>query len=96
MTKKETPLKHLNITIKGRVQGVWFRKYTCDKARKLGISGFVRNQPNGDVYVEAEAEQETLDKLIAWCHSGSPLASVKEVVWQEDELKNFIGFEIEH
>lgn len=88
-------MKHLNITISGRVQGVWFRKYTHDKAIKLGIRGFVRNQPNGDVYAEAEADQETLDKFIAWCHSGSPLASVKEVVWQEDELKNFIGFEIE-
>ncbi len=88
-------MKHLNITISGRVQGVWFRKYTHDKAIKLGISGFVRNQPNSDVYVEAEAEQEALDKFIAWCHSGSPLSSVKKVVWQEDELKNFIGFEIE-
>lgn len=89
-------IKHLNITIKGRVQGVWFRKYTCDKARKLGISGFVRNEANGDVYAEAEATQEVLDKFIAWCHSGSPLASVKEVICEDGDLKNFSGFEIDH
>lgn len=88
-------MKHLNITIKGRVQGVWFRKYTHDKAQQLGIKGIVRNQPNGDVYTEAEADQETLDKFIAWCHVGSPLSSVKEVVWQEAEMKNYTNFEVE-
>lgn len=87
-------LKHLNITIVGRVQGVWFRKYTERKAIELGIKGFVRNEPNKNVYVEAEAGQAILDKFIAWCHAGSPLASVKEVKWEEGEMKGFDGFSI--
>lgn len=86
------PLKHLNITISGRVQGVWFRKYTERKAIELGIKGFVKNETNKNVYVEAEAQQAVLDKFIAWCHVGSPLASVKEVNWEESELKNFTAF----
>lgn len=89
------PLKHLNITIVGRVQGVWFRKYTESKANELGIKGFVRNEPSGDVYVEAEAEQAVLDKFIAWCHVGSPLSSVKEVKWEEGEMKSFSDFRIQ-
>lgn len=88
------PLKHLNITIVGRVQGVWFRKYTESKANELGIKGFVRNEPNKNVYIEAEAEQVILDKFIAWCHVGSPLSSVKEVKWEEGEMKNFTDFRV--
>lgn len=76
------------------MQGVWFRKYTESKANELGIKGFVRNEPNGDVYAEAEAEQTVLDKLIAWCHVGSPLSSVQEVKWEEGEVKGFEGFSI--
>jgi len=48
------PLKHLNITISGRVQGVWFRKHTETKAIELGVHGFVANKENGNVYVEVE------------------------------------------
>lgn len=87
-------MKHINITISGRVQGVWFRKYTERKANELGIKGFVRNETNGNVYVEAEAERAVLDKFIAWCHVGSPLSSVKEVKWEEGEMKGFEGFGI--
>ncbi len=87
-------LKHLNITISGRVQGVWFRKYTESKANELGIKGFVRNEANGNVYVEAEAEQAVLDKFIAWCYVGSPLSSVKEVKWEEGEIRGFKAFSI--
>lgn len=89
-------MKHINITISGRVQGVWFRKYTESKANELGIKGFVRNEPNKNVYVEAEAEQGILDKFIAWCHVGSPLSSVKEVKWEEGEARNFEDFNIKY
>jgi acylphosphatase len=85
---------HINITIKGRVQGVWFRKYTESKAKSLGITGFVKNLPDGSVFAEAEAERPVLDEFIAWCHVGSPLASVKEVVWENAETKGFTSFVI--
>lgn len=87
-------LKHLNITITGRVQGVWFRKYTESKAQQLGIQGFVKNLPDGTVYVEAEAEQPILDQFIAWCHVGSPLSHVKEVKFESGEVVGLEGFKI--
>lgn len=87
-------MEHINITISGRVQGVWFRKYTQTQALKLGIKGFVKNLPDGNVYVEAEAAQAVLDQFIAWCHVGSPLSSVKEVKWDKGELLSFSAFEI--
>ena len=61
---------------------------------QLGIKGFVQNKANKNVYIEAEAEQVVLDSFIAWCHVGSPLASVKEVKWEEGEVKGFEGFGI--
>jgi len=47
-------MKHLNITVKGVVQGVFFRASTKDQADQLGICGLVRNEQDGSVYVEAE------------------------------------------
>lgn len=87
-------MEHIKITISGRVQGVWFRKYTQTQAIKLGIKGFVKNLPDGSVYAEAEAEQPILNQFIAWCHVGSPLASVKEVKWERGDLQGFSAFEI--
>lgn len=87
-------MEHINITISGRVQGVWFRKYTQTQAIKLGIKGFVKNLPDGSVYAEAEAEQPILDRFITWCHVGSPLSSVKEVKWEQGEVQHFSAFEI--
>jgi acylphosphatase len=88
-------MEHINITIKGKVQGVWFRKFTEMKAKSLSIAGFVKNLPDGSVYTEAEAERPVLDQFIAWCHVGSPLANVKEVIWENADIKNFTGFVIE-
>jgi len=48
--------KHVNITVKGRVQGVGFRYSAMEAAEELGIKGFVRNMPDGSVYIEAEGE----------------------------------------
>ena len=47
-------IKHFDITVQGKVQGVWFRDSTMKEAKRLGINGFVRNEPDGSVYVEAE------------------------------------------
>ncbi len=86
--------KHLNITVSGKVQGVFYRVFTRDEAQKLNLCGFVRNEPNGDVYMEVEGEEEILKKLIERCKIGPPRSSVKEVNFTEDEIKNFNSFEI--
>jgi acylphosphatase len=84
-------VKHFNITVSGKVQGVFFRVYTEKKANEIGLCGFVQNQPNGDVYIEAEGSEEQLSELAQWCKTGSPEANVKDVVASEGELKNFKG-----
>ena len=86
-------MKHYNITISGKVQGVFFRKYTQEKAQQLSIKGFVRNEPTGDVYCEAEGEE--VHTFVQWCHQGSPNAVVTQVKVVEASLKGFTSFEIQ-
>ncbi len=85
---------HLKITVKGKVQGVHYRTSAQSIALKLGLNGFVKNQHNGDVYMEAEGREEDLHKLLDWCVSGSALSEVSEVQSEPGDLKNFGGFEI--
>jgi len=83
------------IKIIGLVQGVFFRQGIKDKAEKLGITGWIRNEPDGSVRIVAEGEEEKLQKLIEWCKKGTELARVKkvEVEWKE-ATKDFDRFEI--
>ncbi|MFL5754023.1 MAG: acylphosphatase [Bacteroidia bacterium] len=86
--------KHYNITVKGHVQGVSYRFSAHAEALRLGLTGFVKNLSNGDVYLEAEGTDENLSKMIAWCQIGPPRAEVMEVNAVEGELKHFPTFEI--
>ncbi len=86
--------RHLNISITGLVQGVFFRYSTQREAEKLDLKGIVRNQSDGTVYIEAEGNQAMLDKLIAWCHKGPTFARVDKVVIDKGKLKNYPDFKI--
>ena len=88
--------KHLNIKVTGKVQGVWFRDSTRAEALKLGINGFVRNEPDGSVYIEAEGNSNVLKKFIEWCHSGPEKAIVTGVKVNGAELNNFNEFLIQY
>lgn len=84
-----------NITVKGLVQGVFFRASTKKKAIELGLVGFVQNEPNGDVHIEAQGEN--VEELIRWIKSGGPeMARVDQAIITEDKDKIFDGFEIKH
>lgn len=87
-------MKHLNIKVYGKVQGIFFRTTAREEAEKLHITGFAKNESDGSVYIEAEGEKENLDKFISWCHKGPPLAKVEKVEATESPLKNFSEFEI--
>ncbi len=78
-------ISRARLTISGRVQGVFYRQTTRDKARSLGLSGWVRNMPNGTVEAEASGEHERVEELIAWCKQGPPSATVSavQVEWIE-------------
>ncbi|WP_270089340.1 acylphosphatase [Sphingobacterium sp. SYP-B4668] len=87
-------MKHINISIKGKVQGVYFRLTTKAVADQLGIKGFVTNLPDGSVYVEAEGDKFSLDSLIEFCEEGPERAEVEHVSIEDGELKNFHNFEV--
>lgn len=88
-------MKHLNIKIFGKVQGVSLRYYAREKARGLKLKGFVRNEPDGTVYIEAEGEEENLKKFLEWCHKGPDRAYVEKVesVFASD-INNFSDFKV--
>ncbi len=87
-------IKHIKLTVKGRVQGVWFRASTKQQADELGVLGFVRNLVNGNVYIEAEGTQEQLQLFVIWCKNGPTLAYVSEVIEQKGNPEHFTCFEI--
>jgi len=87
-------MKHYNITVKGRVQGVGFRYHTKEKAYELGVKGFVKNKLNRTVYIEAEAELGILNIFLEWCKSGPSWAYVEDLQFSESRLENFSSFEI--
>ena len=83
--------------IKGIVQGVFFRAHTQQEARRLGVSGWVKNRYDGSVEAVFEGDREAVEAVITWCHSGPPHAHVDDVTtaW-EDYTGEFSGFFITH
>jgi acylphosphatase len=69
----------VHLIIEGRVQGVWFRESTRRQALSLGVTGWVRNLPNGAVEAVAEGPEEAIQKFVAWCHRGPTAARVDRV-----------------
>ena len=86
--------KRKKLLIKGRVQKVGYRASCLDAAVKNNISGNVKNMPDGNVFVDAEGEEEDLRKFIAWCHQGPFWAKVTDIEETEEKLKAYQGFEI--
>lgn len=87
-------VRHVTLRIEGRVQGVGFRWYTRHRAAQLGVSGFVRNEDDGSVYIEAEADASTLESFQQWCHKGPSSALVERVVVQPGPVRGFAGFTV--
>ncbi|MCX5865270.1 MAG: acylphosphatase [Deltaproteobacteria bacterium] len=89
--------KRVVTRVAGLVQGVYFRDYAQKEARSLELSGWVRNRPDGTVEVVLEGETEKVETMIAWLHTGSPQAEVKEVqVTEEQPLGNQAAFAIRY
>lgn len=88
-------MKHLTIRVSGKVQGVFFRASTKEQADFFGVKGFVRNEVNGDVYIEAEGEEVRLQEFLKWCGQGPSRARVDNVNVEESDLKNFTDFRVD-
>ncbi|GGH21334.1 acylphosphatase [Sphingobacterium alkalisoli] len=87
-------MKHWNIIVTGKVQGVYFRATTKAVADQLGIKGFVVNQPDGKVYIEAEGDDFSLESLVEFCHEGPDRAKVEHVAYEESANRGFTNFEV--
>lgn len=87
----------VHIIISGRVQGVWYRASTKQKADELGLTGWVKNTVGGSVEAVFEGDEPTVDEMIAWCRIGPPLAHVTNVkIIQKRSSHEFTGFAILH
>ncbi len=82
------------VLISGQVQGVGYRYSTREKAIALGIVGWVRNLPNGQVEALLEGELEQVDGMVNWCYGGPPAAKVTAVETQDQVHQGFETFEI--
>ncbi|MDQ3370134.1 MAG: acylphosphatase [Myxococcota bacterium] len=76
-------MRRVRAIISGRVQGVSYRASTVDEARRLGLTGWVRNRPDGSVELEAEGDPAQITALLAWCEHGPPAARVAQVACEE-------------
>jgi len=72
-------MTRVHLIVSGRVQGVSFRAYTIRTARAMGLAGWVRNLPSGEVEIVAEGAAETLDRLVQWARTGPSLARVDDL-----------------
>ena len=88
--------KHVSIKVSGRVQGVFFRASTKTKAKELDIKGYVRNERDGSVYIEAEGDESNLKTFVDWCHLGPQNAHVTGCEIKEAAIKGFEDFTIQH
>jgi acylphosphatase len=66
----------VTVIVHGRVQGVAFRHHTCQRALELGVTGWVRNLPDGTVEGRFEGDDSAVAALVEWCRSGPPAARV--------------------
>ncbi len=93
----ESHIERWSIRVIGRVQGVYFRKSTQETANQLGIKGYVENQFDGSVFIEAEGNLSVLHKFKAWCMEGPPLAKVEKLeVEAMKKLANDQDFQIRY
>jgi acylphosphatase len=87
-------LQTVLIKVTGKVQGVFYRQSTKETAIKSGITGEVRNMPDGSVRIIATGTKEQLKNLVEWCHKGPKRAVVTNVVAEDTALMNFPSFKI--
>jgi acylphosphatase len=82
------------VVVHGRVQGVFFRDSTRERARSRGVAGWVSNRPDGAVEAIFEGEPEAVDSLVRFCQTGPRGADVNEVEVSDEEPEGLQGFEV--
>lgn len=89
-------MQRVRVTVSGRVQGVFYRATCARLARDAGLSGHVRNLPDGRVEAVFEGSEEDVERLVAWCRTGPETARVDEVEIVAERPIGDAGFRISH
>lgn len=80
--------------VQGRVQGVFFRDSVRERARAHGVSGWVRNRPDGAVEAVLEGPPDAVERVVRFLHTGPPQAQVERVVLSQEPPEGLSGFEV--
>ena len=89
--------KRIHLIIEGRVQGVWFRESTRRQAVSLGVSGWVKNRPEGTVEALLEGSEDAVLRLVAWCGKGPSAANVTRIHETEEAWRGeFDAFDVHY
>ena len=84
------------VRVTGLVQGVFFRAWARDEARRLGVAGWIRNASDGSVEAHVEGDEGAVADLLGRLHNGPPAARVSEIEVENSEPENFSGFDVRH
>ena len=87
-------MKHLDICVTGKVQGVFYRETAKAVADQLGVKGNIRNEVDGSVVAEAEGDDFSLEMFLEFCQKGSDRAEVEKVEVSEGALRHYRNFEV--
>jgi len=94
---KNDSISRVHAWISGRVQGVFYRASTHEKATSLGLKGWVKNLPDGRVELVAEGPPDKIEELLEWCQQGPPGARVTDIeVKHEKPTGEFADFSIHY
>jgi acylphosphatase len=85
-----------HVFVSGTVQGVYYRATTRDTARERGVDGWVKNLDDGRVEAVFEGDEDAVEGMVEWCHTGSPQARVDDVVVEYEPPEGLDGFEIRY
>lgn len=89
-------MKTISVRVTGKVQGVFYRRSTTEKATELGVRGWVKNEEDGSVSIVATGTDTQLDALLDWCHHGPERARVTAVEAKDIPTETFTGFVSKH
>jgi acylphosphatase len=84
----------VHVFVTGRVQGVGYRSNTRDAAHEAGVDGWVKNLDDGRVEAVFEGSKEAVERMVEWCHEGSPAANVESVDAEYGDPEGLSGFEV--
>jgi len=83
-----------HVVVHGRVQGVFFRDSTRQRAQAAGVAGWVANRADGTVEAVFEGDDDAVESLVAWMHDGPRGADVERVEVEDDAAEDLTGFEV--